>query len=62
MPEKCAKGRHLTIAHSRVEVRFKRKGRPEKSWVMCSRKERPIEEAAKADAVVIVATVETGEG
>lgn len=44
------------------EVRSKRKGHAERSWVMCSRKDRPIEDAAKADAVVIVATVETGEG
>jgi ADP-ribose pyrophosphatase len=52
------------------EVRFKRKtharpasgGQAEKSWVMCSRKEKPIEDAAKADAVVIVPTIETDEG
>ncbi|UCC97776.1 MAG: NUDIX hydrolase [Phycisphaerales bacterium] len=44
------------------EVRFKRRGMAEKSWLMCSRKEKPIEDAAKADAVVIVATVETDEG
>lgn len=44
------------------EVRVKRKGKPERSWVMCSRKERPIEDAAKADAVVIVATLDTDEG
>ncbi len=43
------------------EVRFKRKGQSERSWVMCSRKERPIEDAAKADAVVIVPTIETDE-
>ncbi len=44
------------------EVRFKRKAQAERSWVMCSRKERPIEDAAKADAVVIVPTIETDEG
>ena len=44
------------------EVRVKRKGQAERSWVMCSRKDRPIEDAAKADAVVIVATIETNEG
>jgi ADP-ribose pyrophosphatase len=44
------------------DVRFKRKAQAERSWVMCSRKDRPIEDAAKADAVVIVATVETNEG
>ena len=44
------------------EVRLKRKGQPERSWVMCSRKDKPIEDAAKADAVVIVATMDTDEG
>ncbi len=44
------------------EVRFKRKAQAERSWVMCSRKDRPIEDAAKADAVVIVPTIETDEG
>ncbi|MHC4509108.1 MAG: NUDIX hydrolase [Planctomycetota bacterium] len=44
------------------EVRFKRRGQAEKSWLMCSRKDRPIADAAKADAVVIVATIETDEG
>jgi ADP-ribose pyrophosphatase len=44
------------------EVRFKRKAQAERSWVMCSRKERPIEDATKADAVVIVPTIETDEG
>jgi ADP-ribose pyrophosphatase len=41
------------------EVRFKRKTHGERSWVMCSRKEKPIEEASNADAVVIVATIDT---
>ena len=44
------------------DVRFRHKAQIEKSWVMCSRKERPIEDAAKADAVVIVPTIETHEG
>ena len=44
------------------DVRVQRKAQAERSWVMCSRKDRPIEDAAKADAVVIVATVETDEG
>jgi len=39
------------------EVRLKRKAQ-ERSWVMCSRKERPIEDVDTADAVVIIATVE----
>lgn len=40
------------------EVRYKRKAHGERSWVMCSRKDKPIEEAADADAVVIVATID----
>ncbi|MBN2317039.1 MAG: NUDIX hydrolase [Sedimentisphaerales bacterium] len=40
------------------EVRLKRKAQSERSWIMCSRKNKPIEEAGTADAVVIVATVE----
>lgn len=44
------------------EVRFERPAQTEKSWIMCSRKSNPVEDAAKADAVVIVATVETDEG
>jgi len=44
------------------EVRFKRKTQNEKSWIMCSRKDKPIEDATKADAVVIVATIDTNEG
>ena len=44
------------------EVRVSRDGKPERSWVMCSRKDRPIEDAAKADAVMIVATMDTDEG
>ncbi|MEA3225451.1 MAG: NUDIX hydrolase [Planctomycetota bacterium] len=44
------------------EVRFKRAAQTKKSWIMCSRKDRPVEDADKADVVVIVATVETQEG
>jgi ADP-ribose pyrophosphatase len=40
------------------EVRLKRKAQAERSWVMCSRKDKPIEEAADADAVVIVAMID----
>ena len=40
------------------EVRLKRKGEAERSWVMCSRKDQPIEKANDADAVVIVATID----
>jgi ADP-ribose pyrophosphatase len=39
------------------EIRFERKDFGERSWVMCSRKDKPIEDAANADAVVIVATI-----
>ena len=42
------------------EVRLKRKAQAERSWVMCSRKEKPIEDVDTADAVVIIATVEAG--
>lgn len=44
------------------EVRYERKAQPEKSWIMCSRKDQPAGNADKADAVVIIATIETGEG
>ncbi len=44
------------------EVRFKRKAQVEKSWIMCSRKDKPREDAGKADAVVIVATIDTDGG
>lgn len=44
------------------EVRYKRAARAEKSWIMCSRKDKPLKDADKADAVVIVATVGTDEG
>ena len=40
------------------EVRVKRKGQAERSWVMCSRKDKPIDKAGEADAVLIVATIE----
>lgn len=44
------------------EVRYERSAQPEKSWIMCSRKDQPAGNADKADAVVIIATIETGEG
>lgn len=40
------------------EIIYRRKTQSERSWVMCSRKDKPIEEAANADAVVIVATID----
>lgn len=44
------------------EVRYERSAQPEKSWIMCSRKDNPAGNADKADAVVIIATIETSEG
>lgn len=40
------------------EIRLKRKNQAERSWVMCSRKDKPIEKAGEADAVLIVATID----
>ncbi|MEJ2704696.1 MAG: NUDIX hydrolase [Sedimentisphaerales bacterium] len=40
------------------EIRFERKDFGERTWLMCSRKDKPIEEAAHADAVLIVATID----
>lgn len=39
------------------EVLFRRKGGRENSWLMCSRKSRPIADVSNADAVLIIATV-----
>ena len=44
------------------EVLYNRKGRLRQHWMMCSRKNRPIVDAATADAVVIVPIVETDQG
>ena len=44
------------------EVRFTRKKQMDKSWLMCSRKDRPIEDAARADIVLIVPTIDSQEG
>ena len=44
------------------EVLYNRKGRLQQHWMMCSRKNRPIVDAATADAVVIVPIVETDQG
>ncbi|KPK36024.1 MAG: hypothetical protein AMJ65_16830 [Phycisphaerae bacterium SG8_4] len=44
------------------EVRFERDAKSEKSWIMCSRKDKPVQNAGKADVVVIVAAIETDEG
>ncbi len=44
------------------EVRFTRKRQMDRSWLMCSRKDRPIEDAARADIVLIVPTIDSQEG
>jgi len=44
------------------EVEYNRGDRRRGSWVMCSRKDKPIEDAGVADAVVIVPIIETDEG
>jgi ADP-ribose pyrophosphatase len=44
------------------EVHFTRKNQPDRSWLMCSRKNRPVTDVAKADIVVIVATTDTPQG
>lgn len=44
------------------EVHFTRKNQPDRSWLMCSRKKRPVADASKADIVAIVATTDTPEG
>jgi ADP-ribose pyrophosphatase len=47
---------------NQYEVRFQRKSQTERSWLMCSRKDKPIAQAAQADAVVIVGTIDTDQG
>jgi ADP-ribose pyrophosphatase len=44
------------------KVIFTRKSQSQRSWVMCSRKDKPIEAAAQADAVVIVPIIDTEQG
>jgi ADP-ribose pyrophosphatase len=44
------------------EVFYKHKTTQERSWQMCSRKAHPIMDAAKADAVMIIAIVKTKTG
>lgn len=44
------------------EIIYQRKTQQQKSWMMSSRKETPITDADKADAVVIVPVVNTAEG
>ena len=42
------------------EVIYKRKSDKERTWLMCSRKNSPIANASKPDAVVIIATINSG--
>ena len=44
------------------EVFYNRKDQPKRSWLMCSRKDRPITDAGVADAVVIIPTIKTKAG
>lgn len=44
------------------EVRFTRNSGSDKAWLMCSRKNRPVEDATRADIVVIVATIDSQDG
>jgi len=44
------------------EIRVTRNSEPDRSWLMCSRKNCPVEDAAKADIVVIVPTINSPEG
>ena len=44
------------------EVFYKTKQGIENTWLVCSRKKNPITDAGKADAVFIIATVDTPEG
>jgi len=43
-------------------VQYHRQSEGPMAWIMCSRKQKPIEHAAQADAVVIVPTIDTPEG
>ena len=44
------------------DVIFQRKGKAERAWHMCSRKEEPIADADRPDAVVIVPIIKTALG
>jgi len=43
------------------EVGYVRKKQPQKQWIMCSRNDDPIAGASRADAVVIVATIDVDD-
>ena len=44
------------------EVDYVRKKQPQKRWIMCSRNDDPVAGASRADAVVIVATIDSDGG
>ena len=44
------------------DIVFQREGKTKKAWHMCSRKEEPIADADKPDAVIIVPIIKTGQG
>lgn len=44
------------------EVNFVRRNQPARSWLMCSRKDHPVEDSAKADIVAIVPTMDSQDG
>jgi ADP-ribose pyrophosphatase len=44
------------------EVEYERKNQPQKRWIMCSRNDEPVVGASRADAVVIVATIDSDGG
>lgn len=44
------------------EIFYSRKGRDKQSWLMCSRKDRPITDADIADAVVIIPIIKNKAG
>ena len=43
-------------------VQHNHKSQTPRTWMMCSRKQRPIEEASQADAVVVVPMINTASG
>ena len=44
------------------DIVFQREGEAEKIWHMCSRKDKPIADAERADAVLIVPIIKTDQG
>ena len=44
------------------DIVFQRDGKAERAWHMCSRKEKPIAESDRPDAVVMVPIIKTAQG